>query len=492
MRSLHPLLCLLLSLGACVPSHRPQLQPSRRSPRAPSPLLAASEPTKLPALPCGDELDKRIFSLALPAVANFMILPLTGATDLFWVGRMGDALALAGQAAANQAFSSAAWITSVIPTITTPRVAKAYAAGDQKELQARVGEAIFTSLVVSLLVTVALCVFQRAALLGVGAASSLAYSTAYLRYRLPGLVPDGVSVVGFAVFRGCLDTVTPLQVAVVSNLLNAALDPLLIFTAGLGVAGAALATTASQVLSVCVYIWLLLRKKLVTWAAMLRPPSLEILKSLAAAECNAQIRALALNIAFIAITRKTQTLDATGTAAAAHAVALQFWQLGGVILFALSTVSPYALPSSSICPAHCGLGYQVASIVVPSELARKDGGPAVASSAANRLLCWGSLLGIGLGALQLAALPMLHVFTPLAEVRRMAYVPSVLGAVLQFINGIVFVGEGIMVGTSSFGMLAAGQLIATAALLASLRLAPATLIGVWGSFYVFNGVRLAN
>lgn len=131
----------------------------------------------------------------------------------------------------------------------------------------------------------------------------------------------------------------------------------------------------------------------------------------------------------------------SGTAAAAHAVALQFWQLGGVILFALSTVSPYALASSCICAAHCGLGYQVASIVVPSELARKDGGPAVASSAANRLLCWGSLLGIGLGALQLAALPMLHVFTPLAEVRRMAYVPSVLGAVLQFINGIVFVGE---------------------------------------------------
>lgn len=52
--------------------------------------------------------------------------------------------------------------------------------------------------------------------------------------------------------------------------------------------------------------------------------------------------------------------------------------------------------------------------------------------------------------------------------------------------------QGIMVGTSSFGMLAAGQLIATAALLASLQLAPATLIGVWGSFYVFNGVRLAN
>ena len=49
-----------------------------------------------------------------------------------------------------------------------------------------------------------------------------------------------------------------------------------------------------------------------------------------------------------------------------------------------------------------------------------------------------------------------------------------------------------MVGTGTFGMLAAGQVVATAALLLSLRLAPSTLVGVWGCFYVFNGIRLAN
>ena len=56
--------------------------------------------------PCGDELDKRILGLALPAMLNLAILPLVGAADTFWVGRMGDAQALAGQGAANQVFSS--------------------------------------------------------------------------------------------------------------------------------------------------------------------------------------------------------------------------------------------------------------------------------------------------------------------------------------------------------------------------------------------------
>ena len=44
-----------------------------------------------------------------------------------------------------------------------------------------------------------------------------------------------------------LDTVTPLKIALCSNLLNVVLDPMLIFWAKMGVAGAALATTASQI-----------------------------------------------------------------------------------------------------------------------------------------------------------------------------------------------------------------------------------------------------
>ena len=104
----------------------------------------------------------------------------------------------------------------------------------------------------------------------------------------------------------------------------------------------------------------------------------------------------------------------------------------------------------------------------------------------------GFIVGSGLGMLQLAALPMLRVFTPLREVQKAAYLPSIMGAVLQCINGLVFVGEGCMVGTTSFGQLAAGQVVATAALLLALRLAPPSLVSVWACFYVFNGIRLAN
>ena len=63
----------------------------------------------------GDALDKRSGALTLPAVGNFLVLPVTQAVDCYWVGRMGEALATAGQAATNQVFSHPSF-----PYLATP------------------------------------------------------------------------------------------------------------------------------------------------------------------------------------------------------------------------------------------------------------------------------------------------------------------------------------------------------------------------------------
>ena len=77
---------------------------------------AINEDESLSMWPQFDDLDKRMIKIALPCIANFAINPLIGAVDLFWVNRMGNALAVAGQAAANQVFSSAFWVVSFLPS----------------------------------------------------------------------------------------------------------------------------------------------------------------------------------------------------------------------------------------------------------------------------------------------------------------------------------------------------------------------------------------
>ena len=61
-----------------------------------------------------------------------------GAVDVFWVGRLGDAVALRREAA-NQVFQ-AFWIISFIPSVVAPVVAKAAAERGAKELSKKIGE----------------------------------------------------------------------------------------------------------------------------------------------------------------------------------------------------------------------------------------------------------------------------------------------------------------------------------------------------------------
>ena len=96
-------------------------------------------------LPRGDALDSTITKLAVPAVLNFLILPLVGTVDTLWVGKLGDPTALAALGAANQVFSSIFFVVSFVPSVVTPLVAAAHASGDETLVRKRVRDALWIS-----------------------------------------------------------------------------------------------------------------------------------------------------------------------------------------------------------------------------------------------------------------------------------------------------------------------------------------------------------
>ena len=126
-----------------------------------STILAEAQVSDAALWPKGDALDGAIWKIALPAMLNLAILPLVGAVDTFWIGRMGDALALAGQGAANQIFSSAFWVISFLPSVVTPLVARAASESDQEQLQERVGDAMFLAAIMGVIGMVVLSVFPH-------------------------------------------------------------------------------------------------------------------------------------------------------------------------------------------------------------------------------------------------------------------------------------------------------------------------------------------
>ena len=451
----------------------------REPPGAPS---ATDEPPNhwRDALPANDAIDKQILKLFVPATLNFLIIPLVGAVDVFWVGRMGSAVALAAQGAANQVFQSAFWIISFVPSIIAPVVAKAAASGDDEEVQRAVGEAVFVASLVGLFGMALLTAFQARALgvVGVVAGSPTAVEAGpYIAWRAATFVPAIISTVGFAAFRGTLDVKTPMKITLASQLVNLLLDPLLIFGAGfvksMGVAGAAMATSASEVTSAFLYIRTMFARKIITAKSMFRVPSFRAIGALMVGGAAVQLRSVAQNVTFLAVMRAILTMDETGAAAAAHTVSAQMFQLGVIAILALSTL---------------------ASILIPQRINAAGAGPGgkrEAKKVADRLLAWGLVLGVLLGGLQASALPAIQYFTPLENVQEMARAPVLIGAVQMPLNGLVFVCEGLMQGHQAFARLAGGMFVSTALMIGALKLWGTTLEGVWFCFFVFNISRLA-
>jgi len=120
-----------------------------------------------------------------------------------------------------------------------------------------------------------------------------------------------------------MDVITPLKISLASNIVNCILDPIFIFPMKLGAKGAALATCFAEFASLILYVWALVGKKMLNISKALKPPSWTALKPMLLGGVGVQLRAVSLNIAFLAVTRATQALDTTGTAAAAHAITVQ-------------------------------------------------------------------------------------------------------------------------------------------------------------------------
>eukprot|EP00579_Thalassiosira_antarctica_P016940 CAMPEP_0201936858 /NCGR_PEP_ID=MMETSP0903-20130614/38274_1 /ASSEMBLY_ACC=CAM_ASM_000552 /TAXON_ID=420261 /ORGANISM="Thalassiosira antarctica, Strain CCMP982" /LENGTH=578 /DNA_ID=CAMNT_0048477649 /DNA_START=25 /DNA_END=1761 /DNA_ORIENTATION=+ len=446
-----------------------------------------------------DELDSKILSTALPTMLNLMVVPLVNMVDTFYVGQLADPLALAAQSAANQCFFTIYFLAAFLPTITAPLVAEAIGKEDWDTAKQRVCESLFLSNILGGIFSLVLIGFPKAVLrmvlppsltdAAVGGAAAMGvmdYAVPYLRWRAFGMMPALFSATGFAAYRGLLNTVTPLKVSLVTNLLNLVLDPLCIFGlgktgiaapssvllrriwTGLGASGAAAATSLSELTSSLIYLRLLMRRKLIDWSKLFTPPSLTSLLPLIQGGLAMLLRQLTLNIAFVSAGRRAQVLDPSGVSAAAYGITMQIYSLGVV--------------------AHLGV-QGTAAALVPS--ARAMGGDDAARDVADRIFAWGSILGVILACVQWFALPMVTpLFSPLPEVQQAVKGPAAISSFIHLVNGLVFAGEGTMLGLGSFRDLALITTLGVGAMVSCLS-SPLgqTLNGVLISLAAFNLVQ---
>lgn len=140
-------------------------------------------------------------------------------------------------------------------------VATCFGAGDEKNLRKAIGGTVVLSVGITALLSIGCLLFLSQILNFLNVSPELApEASAYIRIIIAGLIATTLYNVCSAILRAIGDSFTPLMFLVISNLLNIALDYLLILRLNMGVTGAATATVISQALS-AVLCFIYMRRK---------------------------------------------------------------------------------------------------------------------------------------------------------------------------------------------------------------------------------------
>ncbi len=416
-------------------------------------------------------LNREILALAIPALGALAADPLASLVDTAFVGRLGaDALGALGVTSA--VFAVAFFIFNFLAFGTTSLVAQAVGAGDAGAASRTVVGALITGLVLGM---AALAVLELAAvpildLMGAGGSVAEPALT-YLRIRALATPAVLLILAGHGAFRGYQDTRTPLLVALGLNLINVVLDPILIFGLDWGIAGAAWATVAAQWIGAVAFLALLAGPAGRRLGIVAAWPRLRRLGRFFTVSRHLLVRTAAL---VATLTMATAVATRVGTVdVAAHQVAVQLW------VFLALVVDALAIAAQALIGRYLGSGQ-----------------PATARLVGARLLRWGLGGGLVLLAGMAALWPVLPgAFTTDPEVAARVRDVYVFVVLMQPINAVVFVWDGVAMGAAAFGYLAGATAAAAVAgsvvLLLTLPLGWG-LAGVWWGITALMGVRLVT
>lgn len=211
------------------------------------------------------EIFRTIISLSIPTILEEVLRTLLQYVDTAMVGRLGEQAT-----AAVSVTTTITWLVNSISFAASVAVlamtSKAVGSGDEKRVKKISQQALFLTVIFGV-VTGGLSVLLAPyipAWMGAEEAVRRPASIYFTIVSLPMLFRSATIILGASI-RGTKDTRTPMLISFGSNLLNMGLNYLLIYKAGLGVTGAAIASAISYTLSGILIFTAYRRKEMLYW-----------------------------------------------------------------------------------------------------------------------------------------------------------------------------------------------------------------------------------
>ncbi|MFE1784546.1 MATE family efflux transporter, partial [Streptomyces sp. NPDC059506] len=413
--------------------------------------------------------DREILALALPAFGALVAEPLFVLVDSAVVGHLGTPQ-LAGLGVAAALLTSAVNVFVFLAYATTAAVARRLGAGDLAAALRQGIDGIWLAVLLGALVLAAALPLAPPLVELFGASATAApHAVTYLRVSALGVPAMLIVLAATGVLRGLQNTRTPLVVAVAGFGANAVLNVVLVYGAGLGIAGSAWGTVLAQWGMAAAYLTVVVRGAR-RHGVPLRPDAPGIRAS-ATAGVPLLVRTLSLRAVLMIATAVAARLGDADVAA--HQVVLGLWSLGAFPLAAI------AIAGQAIIGRHLGAD--------DAEGAR---------DACRRMVRWGVVSGAVLGVLLALARPaVVPLFTGDAAVRAELMPALLVVALVQPVSGVVFVLDGVLMGAGD-GPFLAGAMLVTLVAFAPAALAVLALGGgltaLWWAMGLFMLVRMAS
>lgn len=213
-----------------------------------------------------EPVGKLLFRLAIPTVVAQLINMLYNIVDRIYIGHMpeGGSAALTGVGVCLPIIMIVSAFACFFSTGGAPRASIALGKGETNTAEKILGGCLALQLAISVLLTVVLFVWNRELLLVFGASKqTIEYAVDYMNIYAMGTVFVQLTLGLNAFITAQGNTKTGMLTVTIGAVCNIILDPVFIFSCGMGVRGAALATIISQAVSCIWCICFLCGKKTV-------------------------------------------------------------------------------------------------------------------------------------------------------------------------------------------------------------------------------------
>jgi multidrug efflux pump len=198
---------------------------------------------------------KAIFTMAIPVMLGMIVQVLYNLVDTFFIGLMGDVNQLAAANLGFPLFMILMAVGSIIGVGASSVISRYIGMKKMKEAGEIIGLSAYLTLIIGIIFTIALLVFFKPILALLGARGDVVKATG--DYLFPLIAGSVIIMANFAfgvTLRAEGAAMTTMVGMLIGSVVNIILDPIMIFTFGWGIAGAAWATVIGNLAGLLWYV----------------------------------------------------------------------------------------------------------------------------------------------------------------------------------------------------------------------------------------------